>query len=214
MKAGTEDKKKLITAGVLGFCALGAVVYLFLMFFGGPPPTTAPPAAPTAVVQPLVVPQGGKVVTAAAGTPAGATAVKLGTASGELDPTLHMDGMLAAEAVVYTGTGRNVFAPGPLQATQVATVKAIAPARPGAAAPMTPVNLGPAPPPPINLKFFGVATRKGVKQALLLSGDDVFLASAGDIVARRYKIMTISANSITVQDLPNSNQQNLPLVAN
>ena len=39
--------------------------------------------------------------------------------------------------------------------------------------------------PPINLKFFGTAVRaNGQRQAFLLQGDDVFLASPGDIVAR------------------------------
>jgi len=42
----------------------------------------------------------------------------------------------------------------------------------------------------------------------------VFLASAGDIVQRRYKIINIAANSITVEDMPNTNQQTLPLLAN
>jgi hypothetical protein len=73
---------------------------------------------------------------------------------------------------------------------------------------------GPPPKPPINLKFFGTATQDGVRRALLLSGDDVFLASAGDIVQRRYKIVSITANSVVVEDVPNSNQQNLPLAAN
>jgi hypothetical protein len=53
-----------------------------------------------------------------------------------------------------------------------------------------------------------------VKRALLLAGDDVFLASPGEIVQRRYKIVTIAVNSITVEDMPNSNKQTLPLVAN
>jgi hypothetical protein len=79
---------------------------------------------------------------------------------------------------------------------------------------VTPVNMGPPPKPPINLKFFGTATQDGKKRALLLSGDDVFLAAPGDIVQRRYRIVSIAANSITVEDVPNSNSQNLPLVAN
>jgi hypothetical protein len=53
-----------------------------------------------------------------------------------------------------------------------------------------------------------------VRQAFLLQGDDVFLASAGDIVARRYKIVSIAANSIQVEDLTNNNTQTLPLQSN
>ena len=51
-------------------------------------------------------------------------------------------------------------------------------------------------------------------QAFLLQGDDVFLASQGDIVARKYKIVSISGNSIQVEDLTNNNPQTLPLQSN
>jgi hypothetical protein len=69
--------------------------------------------------------------------------------------------------------------------------------------------------PPINLKFFGTAVRSnGVRQAFLLQGEDVYLASQGDIVARKYKIVSISMNSIQVEDLTNQNTQTLPLQMN
>jgi hypothetical protein len=222
MKIGTEDKKKLMTAGVLGFFAIFAVGYLYYSLFGGP---ATPPPAPPVIVDKTVPGSGGTTATASVvpglaspavtkGAP-GKAAVKVATVSGQLDPTLHMEGMLAAEALVYTGTGRNIFAAGPQQNPAPVLEKAKFDARPkGPVGPVVPVNLGPPPPPPINLKFFGVATQKGVRRALLLSGDDVFLASAGDIVQRRYRIVTIAANSITVEDLPNSNQQSLPLTAN
>ena len=49
-------------------------------------------------------------------------------------------------------------------------------------------------------------------QAFLLKGEDVFLASDGDIVQRRYKIVTVSANAVLVEDLANNNRQSLPLI--
>jgi len=72
--------------------------------------------------------------------------------------------------------------------------------------------VGPPPPPPINLKFFGTVNqgKQGALQAFLLSGDNVFLANQGDIVARKYKIGTISANSVQVTDLQNNNTQMIP----
>ncbi len=75
-----------------------------------------------------------------------------------------------------------------------------------------PLLLGPPPLPPIDLKFFGVATAaNGTRRAFLLHGEDVFLASAGDVVQRRYKVGAIAANSIEVEDLTDNNRQTLVL---
>jgi hypothetical protein len=49
--------------------------------------------------------------------------------------------------------------------------------------------------------------------AFLLHGEDVFLASDGEIVQRRYKVISVLANSIIVEDMANNNRQTLPLVA-
>jgi len=65
------------------------------------------------------------------------------------------------------------------------------------------------------LKFFGTATKvDGSREAFLLHGEDVFLAAPGSIVQRRYKIGSITANSVEVEDLTNNNKQNLPLQKN
>ena len=53
----------------------------------------------------------------------------------------------------------------------------------------------------------------GARRAFLLHGEDVFLASDGDIVQRRYKVISIGANSIVVEDMANNNRQTLPLLA-
>lgn len=144
---------------------------------------------------------------------AGAGQSAKGSASGQLDPTLKMGPMLVAESLVYTGGGRNIFS---LTSVPVAIPKAIAPARPrGPVAPVTMAPAGPPPPPPIDLKFFGTATSgNGARQAFLLHGDDVFLASAGDVVQRRYRVISIAAGSIVIEDLSNNNKQTLPLLTN
>jgi hypothetical protein len=122
--------------------------------------------------------------------------------------------MLRTENLVYTGTGRNIFS---LVYTPVAMPvlpKVIPSAR---IKPVGPPPLPPPPPtcppscPPINLKFFGTATRGNVRQAFLLQGEDVYLASTGDIVAHKYKIVSIEAGSIHVEDLTNGYTQTLPL---
>jgi hypothetical protein len=208
MKVGTEDKKKLIAVGVIGVVAIFCLPSLYSTLFGGP--STPPPQPAPTVIAAKPAPVAARP--ASAGTWPSAT--KIGSVNGQLDPTLHMEGMEAAESLEYSGTGRNIFAPGPQQAPLQQTKIEVAKYTPRPGPPTQPLPPGPAPPPPINLKFFGVATQDGVKRALLLSGDDVFLASPGEIVQRRYKIVTIAANSITVEDMPNSNKQTLPLVAN
>src|SRR6202042_1176493 len=109
--------------------------------------------------------------------------------------------------------GRNIFS---ASSAPIDIPKPIASVRPVKAPPPgpPPPPPGPPPPPPIDLKFFGTATAAdGTRKAFLLHGDDVFLASDGEIVQRRYKILRISANSIEVEDMAYNNRQTLPLLA-
>jgi hypothetical protein len=123
-----------------------------------------------------------------------------------------MGPMLDAERVAYTGNGRNIFS---ANSAPVDIPKPVAAVRPkGPVVPAYVPPPGPPPPPPIELKFFGTATAaNGKRQALLLHGQDVFLATDGDMVQRRYHVITVSANSIVVEDMTNSNRQTLPLIA-
>ena len=199
MKIGTEDKKKLTILAVAGTLALGCVFYIYnqLAVPSVPAPVTPVAATPVAATPLRSRPQ------VAAGSQAVLT---------QLDPTLRMGPMLVTEALVYSGSGRNIFSQ---TSVQVEIPKAIASARPTPAPPPVYVPQGPPPPPPIDLKFFGTATSKnGARQAFLLHGEDVFVASAGDVVQRRYRIVTVNANSIVVEDLTNNNRQTLPLLAN
>lgn len=202
MKTGAEDKKKLATLAVVGVLALAAIAYMYseLSIPDVPRPVTATVQTPA---RPAQAPAHTQVRTG--------EARNIGTSATHLDPTLHMKAMLAAESLVYTGTGRNIFS---ANSAPVVIPRAIASARPkGSVVPAAPV--GPPPPPPIDLKFFGTATTAdGVRRALLLHGEDVFLALPGDIVQRRYKVHSISANSIVVEDLTDNNTQTLPLIVN
>ena len=70
----------------------------------------------------------------------------------------------------------------------------------------------PPPPPPINLKFFGFASRPGEPKKIFLSqGEDIFIASEGDIVNRRYRVLHISPASVDIEDVLNNNKQSIPL---
>jgi len=140
----------------------------------------------------------------------GSDAKNVGTTSAQLDPTLKMGPMLVTEKLVYSGSGRNIFS---AASAPVEIPKPIAQVRPKVVAPVYTPPPGPPPPPPIDLKFFGTATSaNGKRQAFLLHGDDVFLASDGDIVQRRYHVVTVSANSVLVEDMSYNNRQTLPLI--
>ena len=141
----------------------------------------------------------------------------MATASTSLDPSLDQAAMLRTENLVYSGT-RPQHLLRHLQHTHArpsSSERNHPRASPSAPAPPSSIRPTPTCPPtcpPINLKFFGTATRaNGTRQAFLLQGDDVFLASPGDIIARKYKIVSINANSIQVEDLINTNTQTLPL---
>jgi hypothetical protein len=123
-----------------------------------------------------------------------------------------MQAMLVTESLEYSGSGRNIFS---ATSVPVDIPKPIAPVRPKPGPPLPPPPPpGPPPPPPIDLKFFGTVTgAEGKREAFLLHGDDVFLASDGEIVQRKYKVISISANSILVEDMANNNRQTLPLLA-
>lgn len=212
MKLGTEDKKKLTLLAIAGTGALAAAFYMYTQLST---PDLPPAAAPVVVTTPTTAKT--KLNGTAGKQTSGNAAGKLGSTSAAYDPTLKMQAMLVTESLVYTGAGRNIFSPNSAPVSSgVAIPKPIAPARPvGVVLPVYQAPTGPPPPPPIDLKFFGTAKRgNGALQAFLLHGDDVFLASPGDIVQRRYKIGAITANSIQVEDLTNQNTQSLPLEKN
>lgn len=197
LKIGAEDKKKVAILGALGVGLVAAAVWAWINvypMFGGGTPAPPPPATVTRVTP-------GPAVEATH------EAAKVSGSLASLDPTLHPEWMAAAESMVYAGNGRNIFS---MSSAPVEIETPQAPARPEPA-----VAQGPPPPPPIDLKFFGYAARAGgERQAFLLHGDDVFIASTGDVVDHRYKIMQIAPLSIQVEDIPYNNTQTLPLIQN
>lgn len=194
MKAGTEDKKKLIFAGVLMAVAILLAAFRFF-------PSSSSSAAPPTAASP--VPDS---TTAArpAHTGKNIGGKKVLTPTRSLDPTLRYDYLRASEDTKYEGAGRNIFQ------VQVEIPQPVAPVvqQPQVAQGPPP----PPPPPPINLKFFGFASRTGESKKIFLStGEDVFIASEGDIVNRRYKVVRISPQSVEIEDVLNNNRQSIPL---
>ncbi len=216
MKAGAENRKKTITLGLLAAVALSGVVYNVSSIFDSgpstPPPAIAPVTNTPTPVRSSAAAQSARPATGGSGAIPGVAAQKLATSAASLDPSLDQAAMLRTESLVYSGSGRNIFS-----ATYVAPVAAIPrdvpSARPGPQGPPPPpAYTGPPPPPPIPLKFFGTVQRGGgAKQAFLLSGDDVFLAAPGDVVAKRFRVGQISAFGVQVTDLGSNNTQTVPL---
>ena len=200
---GTDDKKKVAVAAGLGVVVLALAAHTI---FGGP-------STPVAPVQPA------SLAVAAAPAPERAAtgsreAAPANTATSSIDPTLHPELMAENENYLYKGSGRNIFSQtsgAPPAATAIEKVKG--PVRPSAQ--QIAANAGPPTPPPIDLRFFGYAARKnGTRRAFLLHGDDVFIASVGDVVSHRYRVVQIAPFSIQIEDLPYHNTQTLPLVQN
>lgn len=197
MKTTPDTQKKAIAIFVFVLLAAGILYYQLSDTTG----TSAPRPVSPAPVQ-STVPSRPRTA---------GVARNVGSASTQLDPTLHMNAMLVAERLVYSGTGRNIFS---ATSAPIDIPKPIAPVRPKATVPVYTPPPGPPPPPPIDLKFFGTETSStGKRKAFLLHGEDVFLAADGDVVQRRYKIITVSANSVLVEDMANNNRQSLPLIA-
>jgi hypothetical protein len=212
---GSEDRKKI--AAVIGFVLIAATLVYFEYFYTGAPATPAPVAA-----APVPAPSASANNTApSSNPPSGAAAKPLGTTSAALDPTLHMEAMLVTESLEYSGSGRNIFSASSAPVVTIPNPITAARPKPGLAPvvvpcpPNCPPPPPPPPPPPIDLKFFGVeTTADGTRQAFLLHDDSVFLASAGDVVLRRYRVVSIEAKSIRVEDMQYKNTQTLPLLTN
>jgi hypothetical protein len=213
----SEDRLKVIA--VAAFVVVAAAILYFEYF------DTSSPAAPASAVvatAPVTL-ASGSATSAPARTALiaarGPAAKVVGTSPAALDPTLHMDAMLASESVVYSGSGRNIFsmnsAPPVAIPLPLASARLKPPPPPVPCPPNCPPPPPPPPPPPIDLKFFGVETSaSGARQAFLLHDDTVYTASAGDVVMRRYRVIAVEANSIQVEDMQNNNKQTLPRLTN
>jgi pyruvate/2-oxoglutarate dehydrogenase complex dihydrolipoamide acyltransferase (E2) component len=202
LELGLENKKQVRTFAILMALLLPLGGYLvYTNFLASPAPT--PAANPE--------PQVKKAAPSAANGP---QAQKL-TNNG-IDPTLHVEKLVASEAVEYSGGGRNIFSAdsSPVRIEQpVKSARATAPAANANAGPPAPP---PAPKPPaIDLKYFGytLAADKSY-QAFLVHGDDIFMAKTGEIINHRYKVGLIRASSVEVTDLSYNNKQVLALTGN
>jgi hypothetical protein len=203
VKLGTENRKQIIVASVLGVVLLLTLAYEFM-----PSSSTIASTTPaTTAADPLALPAARPAVRH------GSAPVKKERPAQSLDPTLQLKLLAATEAIKYEGSGRNIFIS---QADVVIpTVGASPVTDKGKGTKDDHIYIAPAPPAvtPIPLKFFGFANRPGEpKKVFLIKGDDTFIAGEGDIVDRRYKVVRITPTSVDIQDVVGSGPpQNIPL---
>lgn len=140
-----------------------------------------------------------------------------------LDPTLRLDLLAKVQGIAPEGGARSLFAfstaPPPPPTAQTAAV-VIHPKRkvfgpePPPAPPGPPAARVEPPPPPISLKFYGYSAPRadGQKRAFFLDGDDIFVASEGEMVKKRYRVVQIGINSVVMEDTQfKNNRQTLIL---
>ena len=206
MKSGLENKRNVaVLVGLLVILAGAAWYFVSAVFVGGGPPPAAPAAATMAPPPETNAGNAGPAQRAGEAQ-AGPQAHRVaGLAS--LDPTLHPEVMAGAESLQYSGTGRNIFS---MSSAPPKIEQVKGPVRPNPVQQQQ-VAQGPPPPPPIDLKFFGYEAAGGARKAFLLHGDDVFIASEGDVVDHHYKVVKINPLSIQITDLLYNNTQTLPL---
>jgi hypothetical protein len=194
MKLGTESKAKVIIVVVLGLIVVGLIVWdVNRIFFSSPSEPSSPPASATTAASPSPSESG--------------NAKRIQVSLSKLNPTLHPELMAQAESIKYTGSGRNIFSMNSAPPAKIEAVKGpVRPHQKQAAAPT-----GPPPPPPIDLRFFGYEAYGNVRKAFLIRGNNIYIASEGDVVDHRYKIVKILPFSIQITDLLYKNTQSLPL---
>jgi hypothetical protein len=231
---GTANKPKVVLLCVLGVAAL---YLLYTNVLSGPENSSAPAPreARGNAEEPLIPPTA--ETSGGAGTPA--RAAGRGQASSRargdefhpvlhskraedrvdpmrIDPTLRLDLLAKLQNEEAAGGSRNLFQFGPPPGLPKGTEPKIIPAvlvGPRLPAP-EPSAEAPAPPPvPITIKYYGYSTARanGRKTAFFLDGDDILSASEGDTVKRRYRVVRIGVNSVTVEDVESKRQEPLPL---
>lgn len=146
------------------------------------------------------------------------TGLKKETSFRDIDPSLHLEKLEGFDPGSPL-SARNMFS---AEAVQERVVTA-GNSKPGTAGSSASVTTGsppalisrPAPPPTviINLKFFGTKTdlRHKSRQGFFADGDEVYLASEGDLVANRYRILRIGDSSAEVEELSSKTRRQISL---
>ena len=144
--------------------------------------------------------------------------LKKETSLGDIDPSLHLEKLEDFDPGSPLNA-RNMFSAEAAQ-ERIGTARNSKPGTAGSSASLTPGSQPtaisrPAPPPTviINLKFFGTKTDLHHKnrQGFFADGDEVYLASEGDLVANRYRILRIGDSSAEIEELSSKTRRQISL---
>jgi hypothetical protein len=140
----------------------------------------------------------------------------------KVDPTLRLDLLAKVQQVAIDPVQRNLFQfgaapPPPQDKSPLPNVGKIDMAHNHPPGPM-PAPKPPGPPAPptapaITFKYYGYSNARdnSRKRAFFLDGEDIIIASEGELIKKRYKLVKIGVNSVTMEDTQFSSQQTLPL---
>lgn len=192
MNVGAENKKELKVMVVLLVIAVPLLLYNFRdQLFGSAAAANVPIAPLSSAANKRAAPGGVR---------------------DKDDPRLRLDILEASRKVKYEAGGRDIFR---MEAPPVPKVAAAVRAAKEPWGPPAPPTATPTPPPPpIPITYYGYANRPGESRKIFLqkNGDDtVLVASQGDIVARRYRVVQIQPTSVTMEDVITSNRQAIKL---
>jgi hypothetical protein len=137
----------------------------------------------------------------------------------KVDPTLRNDLLTKVQGVEMTGGVRNLFqmgqAPPPPKTAELAGVTPIVKPPIGPRRPPDPVQPPPPPGPvvtPLTIKFYGFSTiRNGKTTAYFMDGEDIILASEGEMLKKRYRVKSIQATSVLIEDTEQKRVESVPL---
>ena len=239
MKIGTENKKATYAAIVL---SLGAVVSIYVNFFSDSSPSPAPKSVLSEREASAETPNAPTAAPATSGARTAVSAPRrYASKKGDefrpsmllspeakatlasVDPTLHTARLEKLQAMKPEGGDRNLFqfgaAPKPVEQPKGPEPKVVVaknfiypqPDKPPAPPPPPPP---PPPEPAIDLKYYGLATKKidGKKTAFFIDPEqNIILAPEGGMVKKKYKVVRVGNTSVLMENTENKKQQTITL---
>ena len=225
-KVGAEKKKLALVAGLLAVAGYFYFSNREPSGSGAATPSNTAASSPVPVAQRMAARPGGRLRSEDSASNSAPRefrpSIPKSVDPSGVDPTLHLNELAQLRQVPLEGGTRSLFEISAAPPAEIAALKEPAPIKPkevfvGPKQPPPPPGPPPDPKaPPIPLKFYGFVnqTKSGTdKRAFFLDGEDIVIATEGDMVKKRYKIIRIGINSATVEDtqFKSNNQQTLPL---